>query len=66
MWRAWRQIAWAGLLTCLLWAPQTTPVAPKAAGESPSATMFPEVRMRKLHLVRPDLIPYPLAYEVYC
>lgn len=23
-------------------------------------------RMRKLHLVRPDLIPYPLAYEIYC
>lgn len=23
-------------------------------------------RLRKLHLVRPDLIPYPLAYEVYC
>ena len=26
----------------------------------------PEVRLRKLHLVRPDLIPYPIAYEVYC
>jgi hypothetical protein len=26
----------------------------------------PEVRLRKLHLVRPDLIPYPLCYEVYC
>lgn len=24
------------------------------------------VRMRKLHLVRPELLPYPLAYEVYC
>ena len=23
-------------------------------------------QLRKLHLVRPDLIPYPLAYEVYC
>jgi hypothetical protein len=28
--------------------------------------LFPEVRLRKLHLVRPDLIPYPLYYEVYC
>ena len=28
--------------------------------------MRPEVRLRKLHLVRPDLIPYPIAYEVYC
>ncbi|CAN5572190.1 hypothetical protein BH10PLA1_BH10PLA1_12240 [soil metagenome] len=26
----------------------------------------PEVRIRKLHLVRPDLIPYPIAFEVYC
>jgi len=26
----------------------------------------PEVRLRKLHLVRPDLIPYPIAYEVVC
>jgi hypothetical protein len=24
------------------------------------------VRLRKLHLVRPDLIPYPLSLEVYC
>ena len=23
-------------------------------------------KLRKLHLVRPDLIPYPLAFEVYC
>jgi hypothetical protein len=28
--------------------------------------MFPEVRLRKLHLVRPDLILYPIDYEVYC
>ena len=26
----------------------------------------PEVRLRKLHLVRPDLIPYPLSLEIYC
>lgn len=24
------------------------------------------IRLRKLHLVRPDLIPYPLSLEVYC
>ena len=24
-----------------------------------------EVRLRKLHLVRPDLIPYPISFEVY-
>lgn len=26
----------------------------------------PEVRLRKLHLVRPDLIHYPIAHDVYC
>jgi len=26
----------------------------------------PEVRLRKLHLVRPDLIYYPIEYEVVC
>jgi hypothetical protein len=25
-----------------------------------------EVRLRKLHLVRPDLIPFPIFFEVYC
>jgi hypothetical protein len=30
------------------------------------ARLRPEGRLRKLHLVRPDLIPYPIAYEVYC
>jgi hypothetical protein len=39
-------------------------VAPDAA--SAQAVYRPEVRLRKLHLVRPDLILYPLAYEVYC
>lgn len=23
-------------------------------------------KMRKLHLVRPDLIPYPIPTEIYC
>jgi len=25
-----------------------------------------EVRIRRSHLVRPDLIPYPIAYEIIC
>jgi hypothetical protein len=37
-----------------------------ARPQDPSASMRPEVRLRKLHLVRPDLIPYPIAYETYC
>jgi hypothetical protein len=35
-------------------------------GTQPSAKLPPEVRLRKLHLVRPDLIQYPIAFEVYC
>ena len=30
------------------------------------AGFMTEVRLRKLHLVRPDLIPYPIETEVYC
>ena len=44
-----------------------SPAHPGAALEgSESAGIRPEGRLRKLHLVRPDLIPYPIAYEVYC
>ena len=31
-----------------------------------TASLPPEVRLRKLHLVRPDLILYPIAYEYVC
>ena len=41
--------------------PQETSIEDEALTRLP-----PEVRIRKLHLVRPDLIPYPIAYETYC
>ena len=50
----------------------TAPASPSVEPSSPSADQLelagirPEGRLRKLHLVRPDLIPYPIAYEVYC
>lgn len=40
--------------------------AQSVAGERLAGRVRPEVRLRKLHLVRPDLIPYPIAYDVYC
>ncbi len=46
-------------------APQRPAAIPAAAGEQLSAVRA-ETRLRKLHLVRPDLIPYPIAFEVYC
>ncbi len=57
-----------GGLTLL--APQATPTASPVASPAPEAAsdalVRHETRLRKLHLVRPDLIPYPIAYEVYC
>ncbi len=43
------------------------PFAPPASVDS-SADLngLGETRLRKLHLVRPDLIPYPLASKTYC
>jgi len=40
--------------------------ASKASMNSPALARTYEVRLRKLHLVRPDLISYPLMLEVYC
>lgn len=59
-----------GFLFCISAAPQAglaPAAAPSVHGAEPlTRYMYPEVRLRKLHLVRPDLIPYPIAYEVYC
>ena len=41
--------------------------ATAAQNSSPSLVKLPpEVRLRKLHLVRPDLIQYPIDFEYYC
>ena len=68
-----RRFARATVITaaCLLLAITTAPVssssnADPAIGESPSAAVARQTRLRKLHLVRPDLIPYPIAFEVCC
>ena len=54
------------VLACLLSAaaPNERPDTIQSAGEGASAAV--EVRLRKLHLVRPDLLPDPIAYEVCC
>jgi len=45
----------------------TAPASQPAATPIDSvASYHPEVRLRKLHLVRPDLIHYPLSVEVIC
>lgn len=52
-------------------SPAPTPLlsantAPRLESLGLANTNFPEVRIRKLHLVRPDLIPYPLVHDVFC
>ena len=68
------------LLTAILAVASATPAAKVPACPAQSADpaalaapvadavsdFFSATRLRKLHLVRPDLIPYPLAYEVFC
>ena len=54
------------LLAALMAIPADRSAPPKSASRSPElAKEFHEVRLRKLHLVRPDLIPYPIMFEVY-
>lgn len=39
--------------------PQTLTMAAAKSG-------YPEVRLRKMHMVRPDLIPFPMDIEIFC
>jgi hypothetical protein len=67
------QLALAALLSCTAIATDR-PVKPVETALSAAvvptqlaiSALPPQVRLRKLHLVRPDLIPYPMAYEMYC
>lgn len=59
----------ARLLVLALWA--VVPASPAKPQSLPAdgtqVVRLPvEVRLRKLHLVRPDLISYPIFFEVYC
>lgn len=58
------------VLPLALAAAPTPPAAPPSGDTNaivaPQIANRHEVRLRKLHLVRPDLIPYPIAYEVHC
>jgi hypothetical protein len=47
-------------------APSARTPVPNTPAEDAVANTRIEVRLRKLHLVRPDLIPYPIHYDVYC
>ena len=57
-------VGWS--LCASLSAAPAQPAIPSPDSSQSITSMLPEVRLRKLHLVRPDLIPYPIAYEVCC
>jgi hypothetical protein len=56
----------ASILLAALVCPSTAQRPATHEGEQASSHFITEVRLRKLHLARPDLIPYPIATEVYC
>jgi hypothetical protein len=60
-----RSLVLVGLLSAAI-TPPPQAGAPAATSAAEQAVVRAEVRLRKLHLVRPDLIPYPIAYEVVC
>jgi len=59
------------LAVCISAGPTPSPLNDTRPALAPAATAVAylppvEVRLRKVHLVRPDLIPYPIAFEVVC
>ena len=61
-----RAIAIAMLLSVGMIPPSTSSARTPSKADQDALAQRYEVRLRKLHLVRPDLIPYPIAYEVCC
>jgi hypothetical protein len=54
------------LLALLSLSPFSDRAATVATPDDDASAAATQVRLRKLHLVRPDLIPYPISFEVYC
>jgi hypothetical protein len=51
---------------CVTLAASLTPVGHSSPPADPEEAICRELQFRRLHLVRPDLIRYPLVFEVYC
>jgi hypothetical protein len=64
-----RRVARLLVLVCVFacgFGPSSKAAPATRSAEPTDPIASTEVRLRKLHLVRPDLIPYPIAYEVVC
>jgi hypothetical protein len=60
--RLFAPLAFAALLLSGVSADRAVPAAvDQTAGFGPL-----EVRTRRLHMVRPDLLPYPIHYDTFC
>jgi hypothetical protein len=68
--RRFTSVCITAVLALCLSAPTPQEATPSRVDHSPaidaSADVLTTGRMRKLHLVRPDLIPYPVFFEVFC
>ena len=62
------QIMAVSMLSLFSQATTDTAVRPTTDPQiAPVATIKPlEVRTRRLHMVRPDLLHYPIQYDIYC
>jgi hypothetical protein len=66
-----RRLLASALLVCVTVIPSGVCANDAGAGlkgQQPTQIAYRriEVRLRRLHLMRPDLIPYPIAYEIIC
>jgi hypothetical protein len=66
-----RLAAHLALVVCLGWiSPCSRQVTPANAAHQPQfaagSTFMDALRLRRSHLVRPDLVPYPMVRDYYC
>ena len=64
-----RRVARLLVLVCVFasgFGPSSKPAPATRSAEPTDPMASTEVRLRKLHLVRPDLILYPIHFDVYC
>ncbi len=66
-----RRLISSGLLVCVIAASSGLRADQPALNPNPPTQLsyryiYMQVRLRRLHLARPDLIPYPIFYEVIC
>ena len=57
-------VAMAALATMVICTPHNNSASPASSADE--VTSIREARLRKLHLVRPDLIHFPISFDAVC